>query len=367
MKKYLFLIALSVNFVALAQVDTTSSDDDEFDFSDFELAAEPAKAFCNNKVIGQSPTTLVGIQYNFQGAHEFTAGDMVNNSQKSISEQNNIKATHGWSLVANLPIISKNNILINANLVYDEQHYVFENNVGAHPFTKSIANNGLRSLNTIFTVFKPLNQKNFILGQIGFGLNGNYGFGEFQSLNKTRIPIAALYGWKPNNKLMYAFGISRTYLGGALNYVPIAYYYRTFNNDKWGIEALLPARAMVRYRYNSLSMVSAGFNVIGNTYSLNNFSSLSGDIENNSTRNMLQQAENVELRRSEIRLGCNFQKSIKGFLWFNIEAGYRINYSFDVDEGGDFARPFGDDKAYYIENDLGNPLYFQVGISYVSP
>jgi hypothetical protein len=37
-----------------------------------------------------------------------------------------------------------------------------------------------------------------------------------------------------------------------------------------------------------------------------------------------------------------------------------------VDEG-DFFRSFFDDKAFAIENSLGNPLYFNVSINLVSP
>ncbi len=365
MFRKLVLAALLLSGGLYAQEDSTGVED-EFDFSDFELAAEPAKAFCSNKVLGQLPTTLVGLQYTFQGPHNFTAGNLVDNSSQTIAEENNIQATHGFSFITNLPLISRNNILINANLVYNEQHYRFEDPVGNHPLTRSI-DNGLRSLNTLFTVFKPLNSKNFILGQIAFGLNGNYDFGAFQNVNTLRVPIAALYGWKPNDKLMYAFGISRTYLGGALNYVPIAYYYRTFDNEKWGIEALLPARALLRYRFNTQSVLSFGFNVAGNTYRLNDFSNMAGGIGNGPAQMDLMQAQDVELRRSEILLGLNYQRAISGFFWISVETGYRINYSYEVDEGGDFPRLFGSDDPYFIENDLGNPIYFQIGISYVSP
>lgn len=351
--------------MAYAQEDSTTVED-EFDFSDFELATEPAKSFCTNKVLGQLPTTLVGLQYTFQAPHDFTAGNLVGEDAQNIAEENNINATHGWSFITNLPIISRNNILINANLTYSEQHYNFEENNSAHPFTKSVSGVGLRSLNTLFTVFKPLNSKNFILGQVGFSINGNYAFGDFQPLNTTRVPIAALYGWKASDKLMYAFGLSRTYLGGALNYVPIAYYYRTFN-DNWGMEALLPARALVRYRFSTQEVLSFGFNVNGNTYRIDNFSNNAVGIPNGPAKNALLAAEDVELRRSEILLGLTYQRALSGFFWISLETGYRINYSYELDEGGDFARPFGNDKAYFIENTLGNPIYFQIGISYVSP
>jgi hypothetical protein len=366
LKKILSL--LLVCSTVYAQEDTTASDD--FDFSDFELAAPASKAFCNNKVLGQSPTSLIGAYYNFQGPHDFTAGNLIDPEfTEDISEENNIEATHGFSLVGNFPLISRNNILVNLNVIYNEQHYQFANSA-KYPLTQSLQNSPLRSANTVLTVFKPLNDTRFILGQVGFGLNGDYSFNDFQSLSTTRISAALLYGFKPSDRLMYAFGLSRTYLAGALNYVPIIYYFHTFKNESWGVEALLPARAFLRYRFNSTSLMGIGYNVVGNTYRLNEF--------NNNRQNLIDQnpafdqpalanADDFELRRSEIRAGLRYSQAISGFFWLTAEAGYRINYSYELDEGGDFLRFFGNDTDYFIENTLGNPLYFQIGISYVSP
>jgi len=370
MVKYFFLLAfVFFTFMLKAQEDTTNTDND-FDFSEFELAAPAAKAYCNNKVLGQSPTSLIGFFYDFQAPHDFTAGNLVNSPGANIADEARVNASHGFTLAGNFPLISRNNILINANVVYQEQRYQISGSDGAHPLTRSLAENGIRRAATLFTVFKPLNESNFILGQVGMELNGDYTFSNFQSLSTLRVPLAVLYGWKPNDRLMYAFGMSRTYLGGALNYVPIVYYYHTFSNQKWGVEALLPARGLIRYRFSSLSLMSLGFNVQGATYRLNNFTQFANEyngLSQPNTINELRGAREIELRRSEIRLGLNYQRAISGFFWISAEVGYRVNYSFELDQDGDFTRFFGSDEPYFIENQLGNPLYFNVGISYVSP
>ncbi len=347
-----------------AQEDSSATDD--FDFSEFELAAPPAKAFCNNKVLGQSPTSLIGANYMYQGPHSFTAGNYnADDFEGNIAETNNIEATHAFTLIGNFPLISRNNILINLNVIYDEQHYQFSDSETSHPLTQSLQDNPLRSASTLLTIFKPLNEKRFLLGQAGLSLNGDYNFRDFsQSANTLRYSSALLYGFKPSDRLMYAFGLSRTYLGGALNYVPIVYYYHTFKNQKWGIEALLPARAMLRYRFNSQSLLGLGFKVTGNTYHLNNLRANAGDAFNQPA---LANSDNFELRRSEIRAGLRFNRAITGFFWLTAEAGYRINYSYDVDQGGDFLRFWGNEESYFMENELGNPAYFLLGISYVSP
>lgn len=360
--KYLWLSSLfTLSLGLVAQEDTTSSEDD-FDFSDFELAAEPAKVFCNNKVLGQSPTSLVGVFYNHQLAHDLP----IELSDGSEFDRAEISAAQQFSLISNIPLISRNNILINMGITYQEQRYSINGGNG-HPFIEHLKDNALRRTNLTFTLFKPLNEKNFILAQLGAEINGDYGFD--MDFSKTRLPLALLYGWKPNDRLMYAFGASRTYLGGALNYVPIIYYYHTFQNQKWGIEALLPARALVRYRFNSLSFMSLGFQVNGASYALNNFqdytAGYTGTNANNSEQ--LLAAQDVELRRSEIRAGLAYSRQLSGFFWISAEAGYRINYSYDVDENGDFLRFFGSDDPYLINTGLENPLYFTIGLSYVSP
>ncbi len=347
----------------LAQEDTSSTDD-EFDFSDFELAAEPAKVFCNNKVLGQSPTSLVGLYYNYQAPHDLPIELADVNGDLQEIDRATINAAHQVSLVGNFPILSRNNILINLGVTYQEQRYNISEN-HSHPLPDYLNNEVLRRANLTFTVFKPLNEKNFILGQLGSELNGDYGFSDLD-FGKVRLPIALLYGWKPSDRLMYAFGASRTYLGGALNYVPIIYYYHTFKNQKWGIEALLPARALLRYRFNSLGFMSLGFQVNGASYALGNFQNYLGTgVGPHATD--LANAQDLELRRSEIRAGLAYSRQLSGFFWISAEAGYRINYSYDIDQGGDFLRFFGSDDPYLVNTGLGNPLYFTIGLSYVSP
>jgi len=362
-KIQVFAVSVFISTILFSQEDSTYVEE-EFDFSDFELATKPAKAFCNNKVLGQSPTTLVGGFYDFMPQHSLTAGSPVDAENVDISDQGTINSSQRLALTTNLPLVSRNNILINFNLIFQRQFYEIGGSNG-HPLLETLKNNGLTRMGSVFTVFKPLNEKNFILGQAGFEINGDYSINDIQTANAFRFPVALLYGFKPTDRLMYAFGISRTYLGGALNYVPIVYYYHTFKNQKWGIEAVLPSRGALRYRFDSKSLITAGFNVIGATYALNNWR---GNAEAYAPEvNELFNATAVELRRSEIRTGLNYQRQLFGFFWFSAEAGYRINYSFEVDQDGDFLRFFGNNEPYFIENDLENQMYFTVGVTYTSP
>lgn len=361
-KRYKALsILVLLGFFSQAQVDTASSNDDEFDFSEFELAAPPAKAYCTNKVLGQTPTSLIGVYYNHQLPHNLEVGNNLDETAPFRSETE-IASAQQIAFVGNFPLVSRNNILINLGVTYQQQYYTFDN-TASNSFAESLNNNTLHRGNITATLFKPFNQKNFILVQAQTELNGDYTADNIDFGN-LRFPIAALYGWKANDRLMYAFGLSRTYLGGALNYVPVIYYYHTFQNQKWGIEALLPARALLRYRFNSISYAGLGFNVNGASYSLDTYqSSLPGSFNIGA----VPVDNDLELRRSEIRAGLQYSRQVSGFFWMSVEAGYRINYSYNVDQGGDFVRFFGSDDPYLFENGLANTPYFTIGLSYVSP
>ncbi len=357
-------------FHAFAQVDPPASEEDEdFDFSEFEPASPPAISFATNKVLAQSPTTLIGLFYDYHLAHDLTAGNVTGVDGSNISDDVRINPAQALIATANIPLMSRNKGLINMNVLIQRQWYQIENSNG-HPLSQTLNQNGLTRSSFLFTYFKPLDDKRFFLFQGGFELNGDYGF-EFQSPGTLRVPAAVLYGWKPSDRLMYAFGLSRTYLGGPLNYVPIIYYFQTFRNQKWGIEAVAPARASLRYRFNSLSLLSFGWNTMGATYRLNSFGDFAQEFAANAgeglNTNGLTAADAVELRRSEVRVGFTFQRQLTGFFWLQVEGGYRVNYSFDVDQGGDFLRFWGDDKPFFIENDLRNTPYFTIGISYMSP
>lgn len=329
-------------------------DFEDFDISQFEEAGATLKAFCTNKVLGQSPTQLVSFSYDMQGNTELTTPPIGGFEE----EKSEWILARGFRFNSNIPIVSKNNILVNWSLNFVHLNYLSGNDViYQNPLNNTLDEFSLNWFNTNFTVFKPLNEKHFLLVQIGMELNGDYSFSNLPSLSNARIPAAFIFGFKPNDRLIWGPGISRTYLGGALNILPVIYYYKTFKNEKWGVEALFPARIQARYRSNSRNVWLFGYNVEGATYRLENFNDVPGatSITN----------EPVELRRSEIRAGLTYTRGLNDFIYIGAQAGYRINYSFELDED-EFFRGF-DSDDYLQENDLTNTWYFQLSLSLVSP
>jgi hypothetical protein len=79
-----------------------------------------------------------------------------------------------------------------------------------------------------------------------------------------------------------------------------------------------------------------------------------------------------EIRRGEIKARLEYQRQLVGFFWWSLQAGMRIDYSYDadyLDNGTETLRVFGilGDAPFSMRNSLGPAPYFNVSISFVSP
>lgn len=359
-RKYLLLIAsfmiCSSMVMGQTEPDVEEEEEDFSQYADFdEVEGSTVKRFCTSKVLGLSPAKLISIGFDAQGPYSINTSTSENNLLASSDAE--VAYNHGMRLSANTPIISKTNILVNVGVTYAETRYSF-NQSGElrHPLHQALNRNGLRNTGLNLTVFKPFNQKRFMIVQAGADLNGDYSLTEWQSPAYLRYSGALIYGWKPNDRKMVGFGLSRTYRAGALNYIPIMYLNYTYPERKWGAECLFPARAALRYTVNARNMLFFGYELEGQTYRIangNDFDPYPWFVE-------------PELKRSELRIRFTYEVSLYNFVWLSVQAGYRYNWLFNMDEKDAFRSLF-DNKPFVIENAIGNPLYFNVSLNLVSP
>lgn len=354
MGRFLTIIALLLFSNSFSQVKTdTLKVEEEEDYSQYdnvETSSGSNKVFCSQKIVGLSPAKLISVGFDFVGAHSLLS-DTVSNFFDYTSNINN---NSGVRFAANFPVISNNKLILNLGVNYLDFKYQFDkatNNL--HPLNNTLAKHGLRSYGANATLFKPLNSKHFIIVQASFDFNSSSKIEEFES-NSLKVSGAGIFGFKPHERLQYGFGVTRTYRGGGINYLPVVLYNYTFKNKKWGIEMLLPARANVRYTFNARNMLFAGFEVEGNSYALNKFKQ-----DYNLPYN------NLQLHRSEIRPRLTYEFSVYKFIWMSLQAGYRLSYKFNVDEGDNYKTI--SDKPYLMENNLNGSYYFNVSINLVSP
>ncbi|GAB5539661.1 MAG: hypothetical protein Salg2KO_17640 [Salibacteraceae bacterium] len=350
-----FAALLTLPYGLYAQDDPPIEEEDEGEVIDYAnlVQTEKNKAFCSSRILAQSSTKLVTLGYDFQAGHSLTPNDFAG----IPANEHKIANAHGTQFAVNYPVFSKNYLLVSLGMMYAETRYSFvsSTNGGDNPLVRALDNNGLKNLGATATIFKPLNIKHYLIFQGGATLNGDYTFTNFQDPSYIRYNAALIYGIKANDRKIWGFGLSRTYLGGALNYVPIYYMMYTAKSKKWGLEMLLPARFNYRRNLNAKNLLFLGYEVQGNTFRINN---------NNNQYNLPY--NNLELRRAELRFRASWEHAFTPQIWMALQAGYRYNYAFDMDRG-DFYRPFLDDTPYLFETELTNPAYFNISINWVSP
>ncbi len=357
MKCNLLFCVLFISIAAISQekIDTVKTEEVE-DYSQYENVEtsgenKNSKVYCSQKIIGLSPSKLISLGFDYVGANALTT-DTLSNYFDYTGE---IKNNYGVRFAANFPVISNNKVILSLGLSYLNFMYNFSDKTNAtHPLVNTLSKNGLQSYGANGTLFKPLNSKHFIVLQSNLDFNSASKISETPTSNSIKISAVGLFGFKPHDRLQYGFGFSRTYRGGGVNYFPIIMYNYTFKNKKWGIEALLPAKANVRYTFNARNMLFAGFELEGNSYALNNMK-----------KDYNLPNSDLQLYRSELRPRLTYEFSLYKFIWLSVQAGYRIGYNFNV-EDGDKYKMFSD-KPYLMENDLKGSYYFNISINLVSP
>lgn len=368
------LFCVGIMSSAIAQTDTTkkqNKDDEEgaadpagggTDLSQFQGEVQEAtgtKRYCTSKIFGISPTKLISIGYDYQLGYNMNTSNVLTDKITTPELTEKVSRTHGLRFLANFPVISNNKITVNIGASYMESHYAFENKSTLNnQLSNALQSNALRSTNVNFTVFKPLNIKNFILINTQHEINGDYDLTEWQPLKYMKHSATIAYGWKKSDRLQYGFGVARTYRVGEVNYIPVVLYNFTAENRKWGIEAFFPARVHYRRTFNPRSILLLGYELEGNSYRLQNRGKEFDGIG--------APKQDVELRRSELRMRAVYERQLSGFIWLSVQAGYRYNARFQVDNGEFFRGLFGD-QLYVMKNTLTNPLYFNISLNLVSP
>jgi hypothetical protein len=363
---FLVAAALSAN-TAFAQTDTT---EEEYDYSNVGFADAGAKRFCSPKIEGLSPAKLISIGYDFQTPYSVQAGALTNptvaGNSPFAAENATTRSTDGLRLACNIPVVSKTYLVwqMGANYWNTQYRFTDPDNL-TNPLNQTLSQHGLRTAGINTTVFKPLNQKSFVLFQGSTDMSGTYGL-SLQPARYLKYSAALIYGRRPSEKKQWGVGVARTYRVGELNYIPVVLYNATDARNKWGVEMLFPARAHVRYAVNPRNLLFAGFELEGQSYRLwkNPDSSPSAAFD--------LRGEEWEIRRGEIRARVMYECSLKNFVWMSLQAGYRINYRYEVDrlvDGDEIYRAFGllRDDPYALSNSLGNPFYINLSVNLVSP
>jgi hypothetical protein len=343
MRSTIAFYILLFTFSASAQVTDTSVVDD-MDYSKFG-DAEGVKRYATQKVLNQTPNRIVSIGYEYQGGFKYTGPEILPNDG---TVTRNVNKLAGLRAQINIPVISNTKLIwqVGANYARSAFDIEIESNVPVEPFTTRLNELGMHTAGINTTIFKPLNEKNFLIFQASADVNGVFdGFDEINSKAVT-LSATAIYGWKKSENNMIGVGVSRTYRAGQLIHVPVLLWNKTFN-DKWGMELLLPARGHLRRNFSTSNILQLGYELEGNQYWMN----------------LTSPNRQVFVQRGELKPRVMWDKKLKGFFWLNVQAGYRYNWRFDV------VNKYDGNKNDRVFRGIGltNPFYFSIGLNFVSP
>lgn len=341
----------------LAPLLTDAQEEEDYSiYDDLEYAGESSTTFASPKINGLSPNRFINVAWDVQSPYTMNVSDTLGylpDASWDTKESSNVSSTGGLRLNANIPVISRNNIVWQMGANYMNTNFSIDS-VKADPILSELDKRSLNTAGLFTTVFKPLNDKQFLIFQGQADYNGNYTFTDFHSFGLTKYSAAVLWGKTPHDRLQWAIGLSRTYRVGELNYVPIVMYNWTSKKEKWGTEILFPARVHGKYWMNKNSLIMFGYELEGGSYHLSGLS-------NN--------GNSFELRRGEVRPRIEWNRKLFGFFWLNAQLGARINYGFAYDElknGNEFFRGFFGQQEIEAFSSLGTSLYGLIGISFVS-
>ncbi|MEQ1733102.1 MAG: DUF6268 family outer membrane beta-barrel protein [Bacteroidia bacterium] len=348
----LLLVPTLFSTIALAQTKPDSTKTEEEDFSMYaEVVEAPSnsktKVYCSQKIVGLSPSKLISFGGDFVAAHTLGV-DTINNYANNTT---NLLNNTGVRFAANFPVISNNKMILSLGVNYLDFKYGIANTSAiTNPLPHALSKTGLRSYGVNGTLFKPFNAKMFGIVQFAADHNSASYLNEFNAKLGLKYSGAIIIGWKPHERLQYGFGVSQTYRGGSLNYLPVVLYNYTFKNKKCGIEMLLPARANFRYTINPRNLLFAGLEFEGNSYYMK---PMITDFNLGSN--------NLQLHRSEIRPRITYEFRVHNFIWMSLQAGYRISYKFNIDDVATDTPPL------IMENKLAGAPYVNISLNLVSP
>ncbi len=335
---------------AQTPIDTTKKTEEE-DLSMYaDVVDAPSdsksKVYCSQKVLGLSPSKLISLGFDFVGANKIDVDTIGSNLNNTVD----VSSNYGVRFAANFPVISNNKMILSLGVNYlDFKYNIKSPTNSAHPLINALNQNGLRSYGANATLFKPFNEKMFMVVQAGLDQNNAGTLNTFHA-DGLKLNGVLIIGKKAHERRQFGVGLTQSYRGGALNYFPVVMYNYTFKNKKWGIEMLLPARANVRYTINPRNLLFAGFELEGNSYYMN-------PMVDDKTLGF----KNLQLHRSEIRPRLTYEFSIYNFIWMSVQAGYRLGYKFNVDDVDYAAKPV------IMDNKLSGSYYFNISLNLVSP
>ncbi len=336
-----FILALSAAWFyhtnLLSQVDSTSNQ--------ISTGVDPIGT-ASPSTLGSRKSKGLSLTYNLITKYSIDSNSKL---QGVPDSEATVRRLNEFKLKINAPVIIKPDKKLIIGIRYQLEEYNFKTPAGLdNDINTNLEDKNLHALGINVNWLKSIDDRNFYILRVGAALNGDYSGGEFPITRYVKAQLSALYGWKYNPNSSLGLGLSFNYTLGRPAIYPVVLWNRTFNPG-WGFESLLPARFFLRHNISERTIILGGYEVQGDSYHITIDSPPLSDFPA------------LELRRSDIMPKIIFEQEIYDFLWFGLEAGYRININFDVAQDNSF------DNRAVLENEVSSSGFFNVSLFVVPP
>jgi hypothetical protein len=260
-----------------------------------------------------------------------------------------VRRSRRWDFKAKVPLVNRPAFKLAAGLHYLVEEYRFENvSVKPYPFYTSLEDKSLKSLGASLYLLKSTPGQTFFVIRASVSLNGDYQAGNFPTADYLRVSVSPLLGWKKTPHLSYGLGFSYSYDFGRPAIYPMLVYNQTFN-QRWGVEAILPAYVKLRYNINPKSVAYLKAEGNGANYNIR------------LAYPNRQQTSTYYLRSLAARIVLDYEREIYDFLWCGLEAGVRRNLDFSL------ATTNRRRSSTVLDNRLNDAFFFEATLFLVPP
>lgn len=264
--------------------------------------------------------------------------------------QGRVRRHNKFDVKINAPVLNKPQTKVIFGIDYKFEEFNFEDvTPESYDLYQYLEDRNLQSVGAQVVYLHSIDSRRFYLVRLRGELNGDFTKDDINSdlIDYFKPTVDIAYGWKKSPNYAIGVGLQLGYTFGRASIYPALLYNRTFNNN-WGIEAIFPANARVRYNVNEKTLLFAGYRLEGASYNLY--------VDEGS----LSEFGEIELSRTDVKGLLRVEREIYDFLWFGVEGGFRQYYRNRVfDEAGS--------RDEILDNDLFGAGFVKVELFVVPP
>ena len=316
------------------------------------------KTFANPSVLGQGPSK--GLIVRYERLPQFNVGTTA--QVVGLPAYNGAATKNArLSIKGYIPAVNHPHLKVIVGLSYEREEFKFSQLGQDNELVNNIEDKGLKSTAVQLAVIRPVDAVHWYLVRVKGELAGDYTSSELTKKDYLRTSAEAFYGWKRSPRFSWGLGFQYGYTFGRLSFYPAVIYNRTFS-DRWGVEALFPARVLLRYNASPTSIFYTGYGVDGLNYIVHlNRAPLVRRTETGQPDPAKTPLQTLELRQIELKYRLRYERELLSFMWLGAETGYRYNYAFDA-----FDRTNAD-REKIISAAFGGVPYFSLELFLVPP